>query len=209
MNKNKIITLSQVIPAKEVEEHRTRAEILKKDMSTIKVTSQDELTKVAGYIGEVKKIQKAIEFTKQNYINPAKQIIDQAKMDFDPIINICLEVEKSLKKIAQDFMDAEDKREKLAKEKEVKKVETGYQKPETAVANMENIPKAVTKAKTENGTLGVSKVKDFKITNESLIPDEYYKPRELDLVKIRKVALAGVVIPGVEVFEKSSMSFRQ
>lgn len=200
--------IDEVVPIEEVKEHKTRVAELMEQMSAIKVSSPEELTAVAGYIGQVKKSKKAITEARDKYIAPAKEIIERAKSDFNPIIDACDEIEAVLKKKAEVFMIAEKKREDDAKAKEIKKVESGYQKPETAVKNMESIKSAETKVKSEHGTLGMTTVKEVVVFDESLVPEEYYKPRELDMVKIKKVAIAGVAIPGVRVDEKSQMAMR-
>lgn len=199
---------NQVIPMAEVEQNKNKVETLHKEMTAIKVTSKEELNAVAAHIGAVKKIQKEVSEVRDRYIAPAKEIIQHAKDTFDPIINLAKEAEEHLKKSAEAFMLAEKKREDDAKAKEIAKVESGYQKPETAARKMGEIEKAETKAETDSNTLSMKMVKDYRIIDEKKIPDEYYKPRELDLAKIRKVALAGVAIPGVEVYEKPQMASR-
>lgn len=199
---------TEVIPQEEIKEHKTRIEQLRANMAAVKVTSPDELNAVAGFIGEVKKMAKAIKEARDKYIAPAKEIIDRAKADFDPFLNVCLEIEADLKKKAQDFMDAEDKRIEEAKAKEIKKVETGYQKPETAANKIAEIAPAETKVSGDHGTLSRAKVATAVIEDESKIPDEYWIPRQLDMVKINKVTKAGVAIPGVRIEYKSQMSMR-
>lgn len=199
---------SEVIPVEEIKEHKTRIEQLVEQMNAVKVTTQEELTAVAGYIGEIKKRVKIITEARDKYIAPAKEIIDRAKADFDPMINIGKELEAMLKKKAQDFMDAEDKRIAAAQEKEIKKVETGYQKPETAAAKIAEIAPAESKVAGDHGTLSRSKVATAVIEDESKIPDEYWIPRQLDMAKINKVTKAGGIIPGVRVEMKSQMNMR-
>lgn len=199
---------NEVIPADEIKEHKTRIEQLTEQMSAIKVTSQEELTQVATYIGEVKKVAKAVKEARDKYIAPAQAIIDQAKGDFDPIIRGCLAIETMLKGKAQQFMDAEDKRIEEAKKKEIAKVESGYQKPETAVEKISEMKTVAPTVEGGNGKLVRSKVKEGVIENEALIPEEYWIPRKLDLAKIQKVIKAGGVIPGVKVIEKSQMGMR-
>lgn len=197
-----------VIPASEVQEHRSKIETLREQMVAIKVTSKEELTAVAEHIGTVKKAKKEVTQVRDKYIAPAKEIISHAKATFDPFINGCDEIEKVLKDKAQEYLLAEEKRAEEARAKEIKKVESGYQKPETAANKIAAIPEADRKAEASNSTLSIRKVKDVKIVDEKAIPDEWYKPRELDMVRIKKAALAGAVIPGVEVFETSQMASR-
>lgn len=199
---------TEVIPATEVQESKTRIEALREEMSATKVSSKEDLQVVATNIAKVKESKKRVTAERDKYIAPAKEIIAHAKALFDPLIDMCDEVESVLKGKAEEYMLAEEKRIEDAKAKEIGKVESGYQKPETAVKKMEQIGDADKKVETEGSTLTLKKVKDIEIVDEQAIPDEYYKPRELDMVKIKKVALAGVVIPGVKVVEKSQMASR-
>lgn len=199
---------TEVIPAAEVKENETRITTLHDQMTAITVTSEKELNQVAEHIATVKKAKKEITAVRDKYIEPAKAIIDHAKSTFDPFIKKCDEVESILKGKAQVFMEAEAKRIEEAKAKEIGKVETGYQKPETAAQKIAAMPEAKKTADTGSSTLSLKKVKEVEIEDQSKIPDEYYKPRELDMVKIKKVALAGIAIPGVKVVEKSQMASR-
>lgn len=199
---------NQVIPMKEIEEKKAEVTSLAERMASVTVTNEDELKAVADHIATVKRIQKGVTEVRDKYIQPAKDIIAHAKATFDPIINNASEVERLLKDKAQTFMVAEQKRKREAEAKEIKKVESGYQKPETAARKISEQPEAKKSADATDSKLSMKMVKDFRITDETKIPDEYYKPRELDMQKIKKVALAGVAIPGVEVFEKPQMSSR-
>lgn len=198
----------EVIPVQEVKETDIRISKLHTDMMAIKVTTPEELNAVAEHIASVKAAAKDVTAVRDKYIEPAKAIINHAKATFDPIIERCGAIEKYLKGIAQTYMLEQKKIADEKAAKEAAKVESGYQKPETAARKIAEIPKAQTTAKTDSGTLGMKMVKNYRIIDEKKIPDEYYKPRELDLAKIRKVALAGVEIPGVEVFEEPQMQSR-
>lgn len=201
--------LPEVISAKEVNENKQIVESLKDKMSAIKVTSQEELTQVAVHIKAVREKKALITKARDKYITPAKEIIEMAKSTYDPFIKLCEEIEAELKGKGQKFIDAEEKRVAEKTAKELSKVETGYQGDEKAAENIAKIDPAVKKASTADGaTLGSKKVKEVVIYDQSLIPEEYYKPRELDMVKIKKIATAGVEIPGVRVELKTQMEFR-
>lgn len=196
---------NEVIPVKEISEHKTRIEQLREQMAVIKVTNQDELREVAVRVGEVKTAMIAVKAARDKYIAPAKEIIDRAKADFDPIIKACEEIESILKKKAEVFMVAEQKKEEEEKEKILKDGRTNV---ETKVEKISNVKEAEKKVKTDHGTLNMSMVDEVIIFDQSLVPEEYYKPRELDIVKINKVAKAGVAIPGVKVEKKPQMGMR-
>lgn len=198
----------EVIPVAEVQATDVRITKLKDQMEAIKVTTPEELNAVAEHIASVKQAAKDVTEVRDKYIEPAKSIIEHAKATFDPIINRCKDIETFLKNKAQEYMLAEKKKADEKAAKEAAKVESGYQKPETAAKKIAEIPEAQRVSKTDKSTLSMKMVKDYRIIDEKKIPEEYYKPRELDTAKIRKVALAGIAIPGVEVFEKPQMDSR-
>ena len=198
----------EVIPAEEIAVVKTKIESMREKVSAIQVTNQDELVAVAGHVDNIKKLGKFVKQERDKYIAPAKEIIEKAKEQYDPYIKACDEAEAVLKGKAEVYMLAEKKKADELKAKEIKKVETGYQKPETAAKKIEAMPEAQKSVDTGASKLTMKMVKDIEITDEKAIPDEYYKPRELDLAKIKKVALAGVSIPGVKVIEKPQMASR-
>ena len=65
---------------------------------------------------------------------------------------------------------------------------------------MENLPDAPRNVNTGESGLRMSKRKVAVIVDPAQVPDEYWI---IDEVKVRKVALAGVNIPGVEVWEEA------
>ena len=91
----------------------------------------------------------------------------------------------------------------------MKKVETGYIKPETAITKMAAVPEVrKPPAATDLSKLTLRMRKDVEIVDQALIPEEYYKPRELDMAKLRKVVTAGAAVPGTKMIEVPDMSSR-
>ena len=177
-------------------------------VDAVKINSQEELSHASDLIAQVKKLAKYIEGEKDKFTEPAKAIIATAKETYDPYLAQCKDAERALKEKAQAFMLAERKREEDERAKIVKKVETGYIKPETAMTKLASVPTAPKSAATESSRLTMRMRKDVEIIDQALIPDEYYKPRELDMPKLRKVVTAGVEVPGTRMIEVPDMSSR-
>jgi len=51
-------------------------------------------------------------------------------------------------------------------------------------------------------------VLDFEIINLKLVPETYFKPRELDRAKIKNAGREGKEIPGVKFFKKTTLAIR-
>ena len=197
MNENKQVQVVQ----KEVDGLRTMVE------ETV-VENQDQLLAVSDKIAEVKKVQKKIKEEMAKTVDPAKEIIKATKDRFNPFLEDCLSAEAGLKKKAGVFMLAEKKREDAEKEKLASKVDSGYMKPETAIEKMEEVPEAKKTAKTGKSTLSMRMIKKPGRIDEDKVPEEYWIPRQLDMVKIGKAVRAEIEIAGVEVVEEPSMASR-
>ena len=185
-----------------------KASGMMKQIEAFTVTTQEELATASDMIANVKKLAKFIEAEKDKFTEPAKAIIATARQKYDPYLLQCKEAESALKQKAQTFMLAERKREEEERAKIVKKVETGYIKPETAMNKLAGVPAAPKKAATEASTLTMKMRKDVEIVDQALIPEEYYKPRELDIVKLRRVVTSGVAVPGAKLVEVPEMASR-
>lgn len=193
---------------KEVEVVQGQVNDMELMVEETKVENQEQLADVSDKIKEVKEIGKAIKKEMAKTVDPAKEIIAATKDRFNPFLENCKEAEARLKKKAEVFMLAEKKREDDEKEKLANKVDSGYMKPETAIEKMEKVPEAKKIKKTGRSTLSMRMLKVPGEIDEEKVPEEYFIPRQLDMVKINKVVKAGVEIPGVQVVEKSSMASR-
>jgi len=73
----------------------------------------------------------------------------------------------------------------------------GFLKAETAVAKIENLPKAEQKVETTAGSITFIATPRFEVTDLGLVPLEYHLANE---VEIRKAMKEGVELPGVRYF---------
>jgi uncharacterized protein YunC (DUF1805 family) len=168
------------------------------------VNSQESLAAVADYIKGVKTLGKLIRSEMEKYTKPAQEIINNARAKFLPYEQECIQAEKVLKQKAGAYMDEVEAERKRKEESIANRMDKGQLKEDTALRKMEEIGEEQKTVRTENGAKLTRKIiKTVKITNPDLVPDEYWV---LDEVKIRKVALAGVEIPGVEVVEEKTTS---
>ncbi len=176
---------------------------LEKLVHETSVQNDEDLRKISDVIKGIKTYQKRVVEEMDKFMEPAKQIIAETKAKYDPYLKTCINAEQALKAKAGIYMDAKEKARLAAEKKIHDDLEAGkIKKVDTAVKKLEKLPEQQTTMKTENSGLSMRKIKDIEIVDESMIPKEYWA---LDLVKIKKVALAGVEIPGVKVIEKTSM----
>jgi len=193
---------------KEVQIVKEQVDSLKTMVEETKVENNDQLESVSDKIKEVKKVIKQVNAEMARTIDPAKEIITATKERFNPFLEDCKSAEAGLKKKAQVYMLEEQKKEDIKRDKIAKKAETGYIKPETAVEKMEEVPEAKKTAKTGKSTLSMRMVKSAGAIDEEKVPEEYWIPKQLDMVKINKAVKAGINVAGVEVKETPSMASR-
>lgn len=161
------------------------------------VETDEQYQSATELLTKIKKVQKLIQAEADKVIKPAKEIVKIETAKWKPILDEASEAESIVKRKMIAYVDAKEE-EQRAKEREIqRKLEAGRIKPETALKKAEQIDAAPKKVESVNGGASVvTKIKKVHIVNPDLVPDEYWV---LDEVKIRKVALAGVEIPGVEV----------
>src|SRR3990167_10030098 len=153
---------------------KRQATIAEPEGQKIVVKNQEGLEK-ANELGS--KIQKAIKFVeqkKETYTRPAydawKKIMEQAKMDFDPVISRLKELRKEVDgKVIFYTRELEEKR----REEEARlaaKVEEGKISIEKAAEKLEKLPEAPTMVEGKNGKSVIKKIKKFEVVDISKLP---------------------------------------
>lgn len=172
------------------------------DANDLQIKTKDDLPMAAELLSEIKIVGKAITEKKESITKPLNLALKNARAFFAPVETQYENAERIVKNKMNDFQNAE--LAKAAKKTEVieNKVEEGKMSFDKAVEKIEEItPEKKVEAK--SGSIQFRTVKEVIIKDENKIPREYLV---LDMVKIRKVALAGIEIPGVEVVEKQSVA---
>jgi acyl transferase domain-containing protein len=178
----------------------TKTNKMLKVIDSLDVTNTDEVKKMTD---NIKTVKAWVKQEKDKYVAPAKEIIAKAKEQYDPVIDSITIAEKQFKTKVTNHLLELQKKENEAKEKLANRVEKGTMKAETAVRKMQEV------GKTENNLGGVTlkMVKNYRIIDESKIPEKYWK-RELIKSAIRTDAITNnIEIPGIEVFEEAGSSF--
>lgn len=185
-----------------------KASTMMEKIKVLAITTAEEFAAASDMTKSIKQLAAYIKTEKEKFTAPAKQIIATAKEKYDPYLAQCEEAEALLKGKSRDYLIAEEKKAEAARAKIVKKVETGRMKPETAIDRLNDVQEAPKKTVTAASSLTLTKRKDVRIVDQRLIPDEYYKPRELDMMKLRHAVTSGVAVPGAELTEIAVMSSR-
>lgn len=174
----------------------------------LKVVDNDSFKQAGEILKSVNDARKAAESRKKLFTKPADEIKAQAKELFDPFINEAKEVVTIIKEAMLEWQRKVDAEAAAKQAKLEARVEKGTMRLDTAVRKAGEIETADTAA------AGVTKsmVRKVKIVDPKLVPERYWF---IDEVAIRRDALgnkaAGIEpidIPGVEVYEESSLGLR-
>jgi hypothetical protein len=177
---------------------------MKKMVEDTKVEDDEQLEEVANKIKAIKDMGKLIKSEKDKFEKPAKEIIAASKEKYDPYAKECVAAEMALKSKAGEYMDKVEKKRREEEAKIAARVEKGTLREETGLRKMEAIGEEKKTVKTfEGAKLTRKTIKDIEVEDINKIPDEYWV---VDMVKVKKVALAGVVVPGVKVVERKITS---
>jgi hypothetical protein len=135
---------------------------------------------------------------KEAITKPLNEALKQARAFFAPFEAEYASAEQIVKGKMVVFSDREA--EEAAKKAAAieKKVSAGKMTMEKAADKLEQIAPQKSVA-TQEGKISFKIIREVAIEDESRLPREYMTP---DMAKIKKVALAGIAIPGVVVLEK-------
>ena len=167
------------------------------------ITNDDDLVAVADQINVIKKLKKEIRTEMEKYTKPAQAIINEARAKYLPLEKICDEAESQLKAKVAEYMDAQEAKRLKEEEKIVAKIEAGRMKEETGIRKIEELGNEVRTIQTENTQLQRRKVRVAYIVNAEIVPQEYWI---IDEVRVKRDALAGKLIPGVEIREETQIA---
>lgn len=178
-----------------------QASELEKFALSIEIKTDEDLTSASDRVKQAKEAQKTIEKKKDEYVLPAKQILERAKADFDPLIKMFKGVETIIKDKATIYITAKNAKIKAEEEKLAKKLEEGTMKESTVLKKMEKLPEQTKTVQGNQSQLRVTEYEDIEIVDVNLIPREYMLP---DTTRIKAVVLkARVEVAGVKIIKKT------
>lgn len=175
-------------------------------LASIEIKTEDDLKGLAERIKETKTYRVAAETKRDKSIDPAKAIIEEAKTTYNPIIERAKSVEGALKRKGEQFVTAQLATKKIADDRIAARVEKGTMREDTALKKMEENGTVQKRVTTGIASFGVRHIADYEITNEALIPEEYWN-RTLDKARLRAaVVTAKLDVPGTRRITKTSSS---
>lgn len=176
---------------------------LENQANEIVIDSKESHRGAVDLVATLKDTGKRIKAEKESITKPLNDALRNARALFKPIEDQFIEAEKIIKGKLLEYTKKINEEARKKEEAIAKRVEKGTLKVETAEKKISEVEKVDNQTSGEVGKVQIKKVKKVRIVNESDIPREYLVP---DLVKIRKDALAGKEIAGVEVYEEETIA---
>lgn len=151
---------------------------------------------------KLKEIGKTLKDRKEEITKPLNEALKSARALFTPLEE---RYETAETIVGKKLIAYKQKIEAEARAEEAKiaaRVEKGTLRIETAERKLESIEKVEKTIQTNHGQVQFRKIKKVRIINETLIPRNYLV---VDMVAVRRDALAGINIPGAEVYEEETV----
>ena len=177
----------------EIRQEEEKSLALNDSALSIKITSRPTLELAKQSLANVKGYIKLVKEKREKLTKPMNDALREARDLYRPVENRLAFTKKLIDQKILDYLAVLEKQEEEKKIEIEQKVESGEMKVETAGNKLEKIAE-------KKGAIRKRVNRDIEIVDKTKIPLDYLEP---NMVAIRKDALAGKVIPGVKVIEKT------
>jgi len=181
---------------------------------SITIATPEDMVKATDMLSSMKTVAKTVKERKEAITKPLNEALASARDLFKPIETNLAEAERVVKGKMLAYQDAVEKKAEADRLKIAKKVESGYMKPETAVAKMDAIKEPERHVQGNVGSVQTRTVRKVRfvdlgtLSGPEIIQLALGGYLQWDEVAARKDALAGKTIPGVGVYEEKVIGAR-
>ncbi len=165
------------------------------DLVIKKSEDEESAAKSLLAIATLKKDNKKIQ---DLFVKPLKDHIKALDGYFKPSTDVLTKADQIIREKLSRYQTELARKAAQKKEKILERVQQGTMDLNKATDKMAQVDLPHMPQRSDAGTVTYTTKKEVTIVDESKLPRDYLVP---DLTKIRKVALAGILIPGVEVTE--------
>lgn len=170
------------------------------------IESDKDMEGATELLSKINKAGDMIKARKEAITKPLNAALKSARDLFRPLEDAQSAAKRTVSNKMIAYQNKVEEERRKAAEKIEKRVEKGTMKIETAAKKMEDLPEVQNKVEAKSGSVSFKEVRVPKVVDETKVPREYL---QLDMVKIRKDALAGVEIPGVVVEIEKQLANRR
>lgn len=188
---------------KEIAIFKAQVSRLENKADSIMIESKEHYTEAIDIVAKLKDTGSKIKLSKESITKPLNESLKNIRALFAPLEEQFEKAERIIKIKLLDYKRKIDAEAKAKEDAIAARVEKGTIKLETAEKKIENIERVEQTTKGKIGEVQIRKIKKVRIINEADIPREYLIP---DMVSIRRDALGGKSIKGVEVYEEESIA---
>src|SRR3990167_2246307 len=193
-----------MIETKELQPLKAQISKLENQASAVQIETQEGYVEAIDLVANLKKIGSILKDKKESITKPLNESLRNARELFAPIEKRFQLAESTIKGKLLNYKRKTDEEARKKEEGIAKKIETGQiKKIETAEKKIEAIERVENTTHGQIGKIQIKKIKKVRIVDESKLPREYLVP---DMVKIRKDALNGQLVLGVEVYEEEQVA---
>ncbi len=193
-----------MIEQKELTVLKGQVSKLENQAQAVTIGTQEEYAAAADLIAKLKETGSIIKTKKESITKPLMEALNNARDLFKPIEQQFTNAEGIIKTKILDYKRKVDEEARAKEAKIAADLESGkIKKLETAEKKIEKIDRVETTTRGNVGEVQIRKVKKVRIVDAAILPREYLIP---DNVAIRRDALGGKAIPGVEVYEEEQVA---
>jgi len=165
----------------------------------IQINNEEDYRSTADLIAKLKETGSRIKNIKESITKPLNEALRNTRELFAPIESQFTNAESIVKTKILEYKRKIDAEVAKQEAKIAKGVESGRLKIETAEKKLDQIERVENTTKGKIGEVQIRKIKKVRIIDINLLPREYLIPND---TLIRKDALGGKKIEGVEIYEE-------
>lgn len=166
------------------------------------IATPEEYAAATELKAKLRDLAKKIKERKEEITRPINAALKSARELFAPIEQSVEQYESGVARGLLAYKARIDAEARAAEAKIAAKVEAGKMKIETAERKLDTIERVEKTTHTAKGDVQFRKIKKVRVVDESKVPDQYWV---LDMVAVRRDALAGTLTAGVEVYEEETV----
>ncbi len=175
-------------------------------VTSFEITSPKQMTDATIKLSQLGKFADTIEARRKEITDPLNKALKSARALFAPLEDKLDDSISIIRKAMSTYQIKAEESTRAAEQKLAAKVESGYMKPETAVAKMDALTRPDTNISTDEGSVQFRDKKCFEVMDIALVPMEYHIADES---MIRKAMQNNLELKGVRYWtEKVPVNFR-
>lgn len=194
-----------MIETKAISPLKAQVTKLESQAQAVTIATKEEYAMAADLVSKLKSVGQEIRVAKETITRPLNEALRNARELFAPIEKQFESAEAIVKAKLLEYKRKADEEARAEEAKIASRVERGMMKIETAEKKLDAIERVDNTTQGKVGEVQVRKIKKVRIVDENALPREYLMPNE---VAIRRDALGGKTIPGVEVWEDEIVAAR-